>query len=79
MRGLVRAMGWKALKRLRRPKACWEDMVSDMEIFSWRAWRSLRLRGLEPQDDWRSGQSPTGPFVSSLQGARFQPHRRDGG
>ena len=72
MRGLVRAMGWKALKRLRRPKACWEDMVNDMEIFSWRAWRSLRLRGLEPQDIgvWAISDRAV---RSSLQGARFQP------
>lgn len=72
MRGLVRAMGWKALKRLRRPKACWEDMVSDMEIFSWRAWRSLRLRSLEPQSIgiWAIADRAV---RSSLQGARFQP------
>lgn len=72
MRGLVRAMGWKALKRLRRPKACWEDMVNDMEIFSWRAWRSLRLRGLEPQEIgvWSISDRAV---RSSLQGARFQP------
>jgi hypothetical protein len=72
MRGLVRAMGWKALKRLRRPKACWEDMVSDMEIFSWRAWRSLRLRAREPQEIgiWAIADRAV---RSSLQGARFQP------
>jgi hypothetical protein len=72
MRGLVRAMGWKALKRLRRPKACWEDMVSDMEIFSWRAWRSLRLRAREPQEIgiWAISDRAV---RSSLQGARFQP------
>lgn len=72
MRGLVRALGWKALKRARRPKACWNDMVEDMVIFSWRAWRSLRLRGLEPQDIgvWAISARAV---RSSLQGARFQP------
>ena len=72
MRGLVRALGWKYLKRARRPQACWEDMVSDMEIFSWRAWRSLRLRGLEPQKIgiWAIADRAV---RSSLQGARFQP------
>lgn len=72
LRGLVRAMGWKALKRLRRPKACWDDMVADMEIFSWRAWRSLRLRGLEPQSIgiWALADRAV---RTSLQGGRFQP------
>ena len=72
MRGLVRALGWKYLKRARRPQACWEDMVSDMEIFSWRAWRSLRLRGLEPQKIgiWAIADRAV---RSSLQGARFRP------
>src|SRR3954447_24323322 len=50
MFGLVRALGFKALKRARRPLACWNAMVDDMVIFAWRAWRSLRLRGLEPQE-----------------------------
>jgi hypothetical protein len=70
--GLTRALGWKALKRLRRPKAAWDDMVDDMQIFAWRAWRSLRLRGLEPQ--------AIGIFAiadravrTSLQGAVFRP------
>ncbi|OJW13154.1 MAG: hypothetical protein BGO49_20365 [Planctomycetales bacterium 71-10] len=72
MRGLVRALGWKALKRARRPKACWDDMITDMEIFSWRAWRSLRLRGLEPQEIgiWAIADRAV---RTSLQGARFQP------
>lgn len=72
MRGLVRALGWKALKRLRRPKAAWDDMITDMEIFSWRAFRSLRLRGLEPQEIgiWAIADRAV---RSSLQGARFQP------
>lgn len=72
MRGLVRALGWKALKRVRRPKACWDEMITDMEIFSWRAWRSLRLRGLEPQTIgiWAIADRAV---RSSLQGARFQP------
>lgn len=72
MRGLVRALGWKALKRARRPKACWDDMIADMEIFSWRAWRSLRIRGLEPQEIgiWAIADRAV---RTSLQGARFQP------
>jgi hypothetical protein len=72
MRGLVQALGWKALKRLRRPKACWDDMITDMEIFSWRAWRSLRLRGLEPQElgVWSISDRAV---RSSLQGAGFPP------
>lgn len=72
MRGLVRALGWKALKRARRPRACWGDMITDMEIFSFRAWRSLRLRGLEPQEIgiWAIADRAV---RSSLQGARFQP------
>jgi hypothetical protein len=72
MRGLVRALGWKALKRAGRPKKCWDDMISDMEVFSWRAWRSLRLRGLEPQEIgvWAISDRAV---RSSLQGARFQP------
>lgn len=47
-------------------------MITDMEIFSWRAWRSLRLRGLEPQDIgvWAISDRAV---RSSLQGARFQP------
>lgn len=49
MRGLTRALGLKALSRARRPRACWNDMVEDMEIASWQAWRSLRLRGMEPR------------------------------
>lgn len=72
MFGLVRALGFKALKRARRPKACWNDMVDDMVIFAWRAWRSLRLRGLEPQEIgvWAISDRAV---RSSLQGARFQP------
>ena len=72
MFGLVRALGFKALKRARRPKACWNDMVDDMVIFAWRAWRSLRLRGLEPQTIgiWAIADRAV---RSSLQGARFQP------
>lgn len=70
--GLVRALGWKYLKRARRPKAAWNDMVEDMAIFAWRAWRSLRLRGLEPQTIgiWAIADRAV---RSSLQGARFQP------
>lgn len=49
MRGLVRALGVKALRRAHRPRACWDDMIIDMEITSWAAWRSLRLRGFEPR------------------------------
>jgi hypothetical protein len=77
MRGLVRALGWKALKRLRRPKAAWDDMVNDMEIFSWRAWRSLRLRGMEPQviGIWAISDRAV---RSSLQGAVFKPVGRMG-
>ena len=72
MFGLVRALGFKALKRAKRPKVCWNDMVDDMVIFAWRAWRSLRLRGLEPQDIgvWAISDRAV---RSSLQGARFQP------
>lgn len=70
--GLVRALGWKYLKRARRPKPAWNDMVEDMVIFAWRAWRSLRLRGLEPQEIgiWAIADRAV---RSSLQGARFQP------
>src|SRR6478672_10953156 len=47
-------------------------MVEDMQIFAWRAWRSLRLRGLEPQEIgiWAIADRAV---RSSLQGARFQP------
>ncbi len=72
MFGLVRALGFKALKRARRPKAFWNDMVDDMVIFAWRAWRSLRLRGLDPQDIGAYAISDRA-VLSSLQGARFQP------
>jgi len=70
--GLVRALGWKYLKKARRPRAAWNDMVEDMVIFAWRAWRSLRLRGLEPQEIgiWALADRAV---RSSLQGARFQP------
>jgi len=72
LRGLTRALGWKALKRLRRPKACWDDMIGDMEIFSWRAWRSLRLRGLCPQTIgiWAIADRAV---RTSLQGGVFRP------
>lgn len=70
--GLTRAIGWKALKRLRRPKAAWDDMIEDMQIFAWRAWRSLRLRGLEPQEIgiWAIADRAV---RTSLQGAVFRP------
>ncbi len=72
MFGLVRALGFKAVKRARRPKACWNDMVDDMVIFAWRAWRSLRLRNLEPQTIgiWAIADRAV---RSSLQGAVFRP------
>ena len=70
--GLVRALAWRYLKRAKRPKVCWNDMCDDMQIFAWRAWRSLRLRGLEPQEIgiWAIADRAV---RSSLQGARFQP------
>lgn len=70
--GLVRALAWRYLKRAKRPKVCWNDMCDDMQIFAWRAWRSLRLRGLEPQTIgiWAIADRAV---RSSLQGARFQP------
>ena len=70
--GLVRALGWKYLKRAKRPKACWNDMVDDMVIFAWRAWRSLRLRALEPQQIgiWAIADRAV---RTSLQGAVFRP------
>jgi hypothetical protein len=70
--GLVRALGWKYLRRARRPKACWQDMIDDMQIFAWRAWRSLRLRGLEPQaiGIWAISDRAV---RTSLQGAVFRP------
>lgn len=70
--GLTRALGWKALKRLRRPKVAWDDMIDDMQIFAWRAWRSLRLRGLEPQEIgiWALADRAV---RTSLQGAVFRP------
>lgn len=48
--GLVRAMTVKAMRRLNRPYIAFGDMVDDAAIFAWRSWRSLRLRGLEPQE-----------------------------
>ena len=72
MFGLIRVLGFKALKRTRRPKACWNDVVDDMVIFAWRACRSLRLRGLEPQEIGVCASSDRA-VRSSLQGARFQP------
>jgi hypothetical protein len=48
--GLVRAMMVKAMRRLDRPYIAFGDMVDDAAIFAWRSWRSLRLRGLEPQE-----------------------------
>ena len=48
--GLVRAMMVKAMRRLNRPYIAFGDMVDDAAIFAWRSWRSLRLRGLEPQE-----------------------------
>ncbi len=71
MFGLVRALGFKAYKRARRPKVCWNDMVDDACIFAWRAWRSLRLRGLEPQTlgIWSIADRAV---LSTLQGAVFQ-------
>ena len=70
--GLTRALGWKALKRLKRPKAAWDDMIDDMCIFAWRAWRSLRLRGLEPQSVgiWAIADRAV---RTSLQGGVFRP------
>lgn len=50
MRGLVRSLGFEILRMRHRPKACWPDMITDMEITSWAAWRSLRMRSYEPQD-----------------------------
>lgn len=72
MFGLVRALGFKALKRARRPKPCWNDMVDDACIFAWRAWRSLRLRGMEPQVVGVYAIADRA-VLSTLQGARFQP------
>ena len=40
----------KAMRRLNRPYIAFGDMVDDAAIFAWRSWRSLRLRGLEPQE-----------------------------
>jgi hypothetical protein len=72
MFGLVRAIGFKAYKRMKRPKACWNDMVDDACIFAWRTWRSLRLRGLEPQEVgiWAIADRAV---LSTLQGAVFRP------
>ena len=72
MFGLVRALGFKAYKRAKRPKVCWNDMVDDACIFAWRAWRSLRLRGLDPQAIGAYAIADRA-VLSTLQGARFQP------
>lgn len=69
---LVRALGFKAMKRAGRPKSCWNDMVDDACIFAWRAYRSLRLRGLDPQDVGVYAIADRA-VLSTLQGARFQP------
>ncbi len=47
-------------------------MIDDMQIFAWRAWRSLRLRGLEPQSIgiWAIADRAV---RTSLQGAVFRP------
>lgn len=72
MFGLVRVIAFKAYKRARRPKFYFNSMVEDACIFAWRAWRSLRLRGLDPQDIGAYAIADRA-VLSTLQGARFQP------
>lgn len=48
--GLVRAMMVNAMRKYRRPYIAFGDMVDDDAIFACRTWRSLRQRGLEPQE-----------------------------